>query len=115
MAHQMKFHSSYNLLLFGDQTDNVGVTIRHLYAASSKARPRSGDSGLLAKFLQDATDVCQIAFGNLQPRFRDDETAATTDFESLLELSEKHNETDGSPVLVSCTLSYFARLGELIL
>ncbi|KAI0391562.1 ketoacyl-synt-domain-containing protein [Xylariaceae sp. FL0594] len=99
-----------HLLLFGDQTENVGDTIRHLYAAAA-----SNQSYILSKFLRDATDVCQIAFGKLHPRFRPDETGAAAEFESLLELSEQHDKTDGSAVFASCTLSYLARLGELIL
>ncbi|KAI0399448.1 hypothetical protein F4802DRAFT_602975 [Xylaria palmicola] len=94
----------HHVLLFGDQTDNVTGTIRDLYVAGK-------GSGLLSKFLRDASDLCQIEFGNLQPCFRGE----TPSFESLLEMAEVHAETDGSPVLASCALSYFARLGELIL
>ncbi|KAI1817049.1 ketoacyl-synt-domain-containing protein [Poronia punctata] len=93
-----------HVLLFGDQTDDVAYTIENLYVASKQ-------SGLLARFLRDASDVCQIEFGSLQPDIREE----IPSFDSLLELSEKHAETDGSPVLASCTVSYFARLGELIL
>jgi hypothetical protein len=94
-----------HVLVFGDQTDNVASSIAFLYAASKQ-------SGLLARFLQDASDVCLIEFGNLQPpSFR----AETPAFESLLEMAKNHAKTDGSPVLASCTISYFARLGELIL
>ncbi|TGJ81348.1 hypothetical protein E0Z10_g7421 [Xylaria hypoxylon] len=94
----------HHVLLFGDQTDNVTGSISSLYTASKK-------SGLLARFLQDASDICQIEFGNLQPCFRNE----TPPFESLLEMAENHAKTDGSPVLASCAVSYFARLGELIL
>ncbi|KAI0871363.1 hypothetical protein GGS24DRAFT_509886 [Hypoxylon argillaceum] len=94
----------YHVLLFGDQTDDVTDTISDLYTASK-------ESGLLAKFLRDASDVCQVEFGNVQPCFRKE----TPPFESLLEMAEEHAKTDGSPVLASCTVSYFARLGELIL
>ncbi len=94
----------HHILLFGDQTDNVAGTISHLYAASK-------NSGLLASFLQDASDLCQVEFGNLQPCFRKE----TPPFESLLEMAENHAKTDGSPVLASCAVSYFARLGHLVL
>jgi hypothetical protein len=94
----------YHVLLFGDQTDDVTGTIGDLYSASK-------ESGLLARFLRDASDVCQVEFGNVQPCFRTE----TPPFESLLEMAENHAKTDGSPVLASCTVSYFARLGELIL
>lgn len=94
----------YHVLLFGDQTDDVTGSIKALYVASK-------ESGLLAKFLQDASSMCQIEFGKLQPSFRKE----TPPFESLLEMAENHAKTDGSPVLASCTVSYFARLGNLIL
>ncbi|KAI2634619.1 hypothetical protein GGS21DRAFT_543711 [Xylaria nigripes] len=96
--------SRHHVLLFGDQTDNVVGSIRYLYAASKR-------SGLLAKFLRDASDLCQIEFSNL----RQDFARETPPFESLLDMAENHGQTDGSPVLVSCVLSYFARLGELVL
>ncbi|KAI3325638.1 ketoacyl-synt-domain-containing protein [Xylariaceae sp. AK1471] len=96
--------TGHHVLLFGDQTDNVVGSIDFLYVARKQ-------SGLLAKFLRDASDVCQIEFGYLQPCFREE----TPPFESLLEMAENHAKTDGSPVLASCAVSYFARLGELIL
>ncbi|KAI0506403.1 hypothetical protein F5B22DRAFT_660324 [Xylaria bambusicola] len=94
----------HHVLLFGDQTDDVTSSIISLYTASKQ-------SGLLARFLQDASDLCQIEFGNLQPDFRNE----TPPFESLLEMAENHGKTDGSPVLASCAVSYFARLGQLVL
>ncbi|KAK5625822.1 hypothetical protein RRF57_001538 [Xylaria bambusicola] len=94
----------HHVLLFGDQTDNVTSSILSLYTASKH-------SGLLTRFLQDASDLCQIEFGNLQPCFRNE----TPPFESLLEMTENHGKTDGSPVLASCAVSYFARLGQLVL
>ncbi|KAI0458863.1 hypothetical protein F5B21DRAFT_499931 [Xylaria acuta] len=94
----------HHVLLFGDQTDNVVGSIGDLYIAGKH-------SALLTKFLRDASDLCQIEFGNLQPCFRNE----TPPFESLLEMAENYAKTDGSPVLASCILSYFARLGELIL
>ncbi|KAI0965537.1 hypothetical protein F4678DRAFT_467398 [Xylaria arbuscula] len=94
----------YHVLLFGDVTDDVSSCISNLYVASK-------NSGLLAKFLQDASDLCQIEFGNLQPCFRKE----IPPFESLLEMAEDNAKTDGSPVLSSCTVSYFARLGQLVL
>lgn len=94
----------HHVLLFGDQTDDVVGNIGDLYIASKH-------SALLKGFLRDASDLCQIEFGNLQPCFRNE----TPPFETLLEMAESHAKTDGSPVLVSCVVSYFARLGELIL
>ncbi|KAI0439475.1 hypothetical protein F4803DRAFT_568471 [Xylaria telfairii] len=94
----------HHVLLFGDQTDDVVGNIRDLYIASKH-------SALLKGFLRDASDLCQIEFGNLQPCFRNE----TPSFETLLEMAESHAKTDGSPVLASCVVSYFARLGELIL
>ncbi|KAI8948741.1 hypothetical protein F4801DRAFT_604061 [Xylaria longipes] len=94
----------HQVLLFGDQTDNVAGSIGDLYIASKH-------SALLAEFLRDASDICQIEFGNLHPCFRNE----TPPFESLLEMAENLTETDGSPVLAACVVSYFARLGELIL
>ncbi|GAP85116.2 putative polyketide synthase [Rosellinia necatrix] len=91
------------VLLFGDQTDNVTGSVSDLYISSKQ-------SGLLAKFLRDASDICQSEFGNLQPCLQKD----TPPFESLLEMAENHAKTDGSPVLTSCVLSYFVRLGKLI-
>ncbi|CAJ2509572.1 Uu.00g145980.m01.CDS01 [Anthostomella pinea] len=93
----------HHVFLFGDQTDDVTSAVHSLYAISRR-------SGLLTKFLREASDVCQIEFGKLEPCFRSE----TPPFESLLELSEQHAKTDGSPVLVASTLSYFSRLGELI-
>ncbi|KAI0189498.1 hypothetical protein EV127DRAFT_495926, partial [Xylaria flabelliformis] len=93
-----------HVLLFGDQTDNVVGTIRDLYIASKY-------SALLATFLRDASDICQIEFGNLQPCFRNE----TPPFESLLEMAENYAKTDRSHVFAACVVSYFARLGELIL
>ncbi|KAI0533847.1 hypothetical protein GGR58DRAFT_521044 [Xylaria digitata] len=83
-----------HVLLFGDQTNNVTGSISGLYIASRR-------SGLLARFLQEASGICQIEFDS--------------PFESLLDMAENHAKTDGSPVLASCAVSYFARLGELIL
>ncbi|KAI0468236.1 hypothetical protein F4859DRAFT_524720 [Xylaria cf. heliscus] len=94
----------HHVLLFGDQTDNVVDTIRNLYISSKR-------SALLTKFLRDASDLCQIEFGNLQLGFRNE----TPPFDSLLEMAENHAKTDGSPVLAASVVSYFARLGELIL
>ncbi|KAI0550975.1 hypothetical protein F4679DRAFT_594292 [Xylaria curta] len=94
----------HHVLLFGDQTDNVASNIRDLYIASKY-------STLLATFLRNASDLCQIEFGNLQPCFRNE----TLPFESLLEMAENYAKTDRSPVLAACVVSYFARLGELIL
>ncbi|KAI1123121.1 hypothetical protein F5Y10DRAFT_286418 [Nemania abortiva] len=94
----------HHVFLFGDQTDNVTGCIKDLYMFRTK-------SVLLAKFLQDASDACKTQFGNLQPCFRGE----TPPFESLLELAENLAETDGSPVLAACAVSYFARLGDLIL
>ncbi|KAI1744875.1 hypothetical protein F4680DRAFT_443354 [Xylaria scruposa] len=94
----------HHVLLFGDQTDNVVGSIRDLYIASKY-------SALLATFLRSASDLCQIEFGNLQPCFRNE----TPPFESLLEMAENYAKTDRSPVLAACVVSYFARLGELIL
>ncbi|KAI1339746.1 ketoacyl-synt-domain-containing protein [Xylariaceae sp. FL0016] len=93
----------HHVLLFGDQTDDVTSVVHSLYAMSK-------GSGLLSKFLREASDLCQIEFGNLEPCFRSE----TPPFESLLEMAENHAKTDGSPVLSSCAISYFARLGELL-
>ncbi|KAJ3561746.1 hypothetical protein NPX13_g8825 [Xylaria arbuscula] len=94
----------HHVLLLGDQTDNVTTCIIDLYRASKR-------SGLLARFLSDASDVCKNEFGSLQPCFRKE----TPRFESLLDMAENHAKTDGSPVLASCAVSYFARLGQLVL
>ncbi|TRX95992.1 hypothetical protein FHL15_003134 [Xylaria flabelliformis] len=94
----------HHVLLFGDQTDNVVGSIRDLYVSSKY-------SALLATFLRNASDICQIEFGNLQPCFRNE----TPPFESLLEMAENYAKTDRSPVFAACVVSYFARLGELIL
>ncbi|KAI0099687.1 hypothetical protein GGR51DRAFT_564728 [Nemania sp. FL0031] len=97
--------AAIHVLLFGDQTDDVTGTIHNLYIASKK-------HVLLAELLRDASKSCQVEFGNeLASAFRQE----TPPFESLLEMAENHAKTDGSPVLASCALSYFARLGELIL
>ncbi|KAI0006739.1 ketoacyl-synt-domain-containing protein, partial [Xylariaceae sp. FL0662B] len=95
--------TQHHVLFFGDQTDDVTPTIHLLYGLSRQ-------SGLLARYLREASDICQIEFANMEPSFRSE----TPQFESLLELAEQHGKTDGSPVLVSCALSYFARVGELI-
>ncbi|KAI1075188.1 ketoacyl-synt-domain-containing protein [Whalleya microplaca] len=95
--------TQHHVLLFGDQTDDVTPTIHSLYGLSRQ-------SGLLTRYLREASDVCQIEFASMEPCFR----CETPQFGSLLELAEKHGKTDGSPVLVSCALSYFARVGELI-
>ncbi|KAJ2992634.1 hypothetical protein NUW58_g2097 [Xylaria curta] len=76
----------HHVLLFGDQTDNVVSTIRDLYVSSK-------ESGLLAKFLRDASDICQIEFGNLQPCFRKE----TPPFETLLEMAQNLGETNPPP------------------
>ncbi|KAI1305118.1 hypothetical protein F5Y03DRAFT_406655 [Xylaria venustula] len=94
----------HHVLLFGDLTDDVASCVSNLYVASK-------NSGLLAKFLQDASDLCQIEFGNLQPCFRKE----IPPFESLLDMAENHTMTDDSPVISSCAVSYFARLGQLVL
>ncbi|KAI1756178.1 hypothetical protein F4782DRAFT_537958 [Xylaria castorea] len=94
----------HHVLLFGDQTDDVVGSISELYIASKY-------SALLTTFLRNASDLCQIEFGNLQPCFRNE----TPPFESLLEMAENYAKTDRSPVLAACVVSYFARLGELIL
>ncbi|KAI0475543.1 ketoacyl-synt-domain-containing protein [Xylariaceae sp. FL0804] len=93
----------HHVFLFGDQTDDVTSSVYALYAMSK-------GSGLLTRYLREASDLCQLEFGALEPCFRNE----TPFFESLLELAENHAKTDGSPVLASCALSYFARLGELL-
>ncbi|KAI0016328.1 ketoacyl-synt-domain-containing protein [Xylariomycetidae sp. FL0641] len=92
-----------HVFLFGDQTDDVTPTIFQLYALSRR-------SALLAEFLRQGSDTCQIEFAKLEPCFRYE----TPHFESLLEMAENQAKTDGSPVLVSCALSYFGRIGELL-
>ncbi|KAI0206833.1 thiolase-like protein [Astrocystis sublimbata] len=96
-----------HVLLFSDQTDSVVSSIYELYDHAA-----SKESALLGRFLQDASDICRIEFGNIQPSYFRDETPP---FESLLEMAEAHAKTDGSRVFASCALSYFARLGELVL
>ena len=95
------------LLLFGDQTDNMVPCIRNLYVQSKK-------SMVLARFLQECSDVLQVEIAKLTPSHRE----ALPPFFSVLDLAE-HPDSNAPGSLAgaytSTILMYIGRLGELII
>lgn len=86
------------------QTDNMVPSIRNLYR---EARC----SALLERYLTGCSRALCVEVSNLNAV----ERKGIAPFDSILDLAERHDKTDGSSVLITLILCYVARLGELVL
>ena len=96
--------SRSTLLLFGDQTAQIGHTIKRLYRQSRR-------SILLQTLFQKTTDALQCQTSKLQPF----ERQRFFSFESILGLAETYAETGVLDIAVSTVLLCIAQLGSLIM
>jgi len=96
--------SRHRLLLYGDQTDNAVPCIKNLYRQAKL-------SVLLTRYLRGCSDALQLEISKLGLEDR----RHLPSFNTILDLAEKHERTDGSGVFVSLILCYLSRVGELIM
>jgi hypothetical protein len=96
--------ASTHLVFFSDNSVESLSSIQAL-VYNSKTSPAA------RRFLQEATDVVQLEFSNLNPQ----EHGWDKNFDSLLELAEDYDNVHSTNLVVSAILTCVGRLGYLIL